>query len=158
MEDPPRLAVAVRMGLRYVRNLGDAEVTRIEVARQIGGEFADPADLANRTGLPVDTLEGLAAAGALESLGLGVREGMWAAGALAEIGPGKLSLVPGLDHPGWSRWVCRTFIKQPCGRPEFRCAIPSNSCENTWPRRDASRSPRRWRPRGTVFGRGSAEW
>ena len=37
VEDPPRLAVAVRMGLRYVRNLGDAEVTRIEVARQVGG-------------------------------------------------------------------------------------------------------------------------
>ena len=99
VEDPPRLAVAVRMGLRYVRNLGDAEVTRIEVARQVGGEFVDAADLANRTGLPVDTLEGLAAAGAIESLGLGVREGMWAAGALAEIGPGKLPLAPGLDPP-----------------------------------------------------------
>ena len=99
VEDPPRLAVAVRMGLRYVRNLGDAEVTRIEVARQVGGGFVDAADLANRTGLPVDTLEGLAAAGAIESLGLGVREGMWAAGALAEIGPGKLPLAPGLDPP-----------------------------------------------------------
>lgn len=100
VEDPPRLAVAVRMGLRYVRNLGDSEVTRIEVARQIGGSFSDPADLAHRTGLPVDALEGLAAAGALESLGLGVREGLWAAGALAEIGPGKLPLVPGLEPPG----------------------------------------------------------
>lgn len=99
IDDPPRVAVAVRMGLRYVRNLGDAEVTRIEVARQVGGPFTDAADLANRTGLPVDTLEGLAGAGALESLGLGVREGMWAAGALADIGPGKLPLVPGLDPP-----------------------------------------------------------
>ena len=100
VEDPTRLAVAVRMGLRYVRNLGDAEVTRVEVARQMGGPFLDAADLANRTGLPVDSLEGLAASGALESLGLGVREGMWASGALAEIGPGKLPLVPGLDPPG----------------------------------------------------------
>lgn len=100
IDDPPRAAVAVRMGLRYVRNLGDAEVTRIEVARQVRGEFSDAADLANRTGLPVDTLEGLAASGALETFGLGVREGMWAAGALAEIGPGKLPLVPGLDPPG----------------------------------------------------------
>ncbi len=99
VEDPPRLAVAVRMGLRYVRNLGDAEVTRIEVARQIGGPFTDPADLAHRTGLPVDALEGLAAAGALHSLGLGIREGMWAAGALAEIGPGRLPLTPGLESP-----------------------------------------------------------
>ncbi len=99
IEDPVRPGVAVRLGLRYVRNLGDAEVTRVEVARQIGGEFRDPADLANRTGLPVDALEGLAAAGALHSLGLGPRDGMWAAGALAEIGPGRLPLSPGLDPP-----------------------------------------------------------
>jgi len=99
MEDPLRPAVAVRLGLRYVRNLGDAEVTRIEVARQIGGAFADPADLANRTGLPVDALEGLAGSGALRSLGLGPREGMWAAGVLAEIGPGRLPVSPGLEPP-----------------------------------------------------------
>lgn len=99
MEDPLRPAVAVRLGLRYVRNFGDAEVTRVEVARQIGGPFADAADLAHRTGLPVDAIEGLAASGALRSLGLGPRDGMWAAGALAEIGPDRLPLTPGLEVP-----------------------------------------------------------
>jgi error-prone DNA polymerase len=44
-------------------------------------------------------LEGLAAAGALESIGLGRREGMWAAGALAEIDPERLALSPGVDAP-----------------------------------------------------------
>ena len=99
VDDPIRPAVAVRMGLRYVRNLGEAEVTRIEAARELGGTFVSPADLAHRTGLPLDALEGLAAAGALESVGLGRREGIWAAGALAEIDPGRLPLSPGVDPP-----------------------------------------------------------
>jgi len=100
VDDPPRPAVAVRMGLRYVRNLGEKEVTRVEAARILGGEFTSPEDLAFRTGLKVDALEGLAGAGALESVGLGRREGMWAAGALAEIDPGRLALSPGVDAPG----------------------------------------------------------
>jgi error-prone DNA polymerase len=99
VDDPVRPAVGVRMGLRYVRNLGEGEVTRVEAARILGGEFTSPEDLAFRTGLDVDALEGLAAAGALESIGLGRREGMWAAGALAEIDPGRLALSPGVEAP-----------------------------------------------------------
>ena len=98
-DDSLRPAVAVRMGLRYVRNLGEREVTRIEAARILGGEFTSPEDLAFRTGLGVDALEGLAGAGALESIGLGRRAGMWAAGALAEIDPDRLALSPGVDAP-----------------------------------------------------------
>ena len=52
-----------------------------------GGAFTSPEDLASRTGLPLDALEGLAASGAMESIELGRREGIWAAGALAELGP-----------------------------------------------------------------------
>jgi len=99
VDDPLRPAVAVRMGLRYVRNLGEKEVTRVEAARILGGEFTTPEDLAFRTGLDVDALEGLAAAGALQSVGLGRREGMWSAGALAEIDPERLALSPGVDAP-----------------------------------------------------------
>ncbi len=99
IDDPMRPAVGVRMGLRYVRNLGEKEITRIEAGRILGGEFASPEDLAFRTGLEVDSLEGLAAAGALESIGLGRREGMWAAGALAEIDPERLALSPGVEAP-----------------------------------------------------------
>jgi error-prone DNA polymerase len=99
VEDPLREAVGVRLGLRYVRNLGEAEIARIETARMVVGPFRSPEDLAHRTGLPLDALEGLAAAGALESVGLGRREGMWAAGALAEIDPGRLPLAPGIDPP-----------------------------------------------------------
>ncbi len=99
VDDPIRPAVAVRMGLRYVRNLGEREITRIEAARILGGEFESPEDLAFRTGLGVGALEGLAAAGALQSVGLERREGIWAAGALAEIDPERLALSPGVEAP-----------------------------------------------------------
>lgn len=99
VDDSLRPAVAVRLGLRYVRNLGEAEITRVEAARQADGRFLSPQDLAQRTGLRVDALEGLAAAGALESLGLSRREGLWAAGALAEISPERLPLAPGAEPP-----------------------------------------------------------
>jgi error-prone DNA polymerase len=92
VDDPLRPAVALRLGLRYVRNVGDAEITRIEAARMTGGPFSTPEDLAQRTGLPLDAYEGLAASGALGSLGLGRRAGVWSAGALAEQGPGRLAL------------------------------------------------------------------
>ena len=99
VDDPVRPPVGVRMGLRYVRDLGEREVTRIEAARILGGEFTTPEDFAFRTGLGVDALEGLATSGALESIGLGRRQGIWAAGALAEIDPGRLALAPGVDAP-----------------------------------------------------------
>ena len=100
VDDPVRSAIAVRIGLRYVRNLGDAEISRIEAARMVGGDFVTSEDLAQRTGLPLDTLEALAGAGALVPLGLGRRDGMWAAGALAGMGPDRLQLAPGTVAPG----------------------------------------------------------
>ncbi len=99
VDDPVRSPVGVRMGLRYVHGLGEREVTRIEAARILGGLFSSPEDLAFRTGLGVEALEGLAVSGALESIGLGRREGMWAAGALAAIDPGRLALSPGVESP-----------------------------------------------------------
>ncbi len=100
VDDPVRSPVALRIGLRYVRNLGDAEITRIEAARQVGGLFESAEDLAQRTGLPLDGLEALAAAGAMESIGLGRRAGIWAAGALAGMGPDRLPLASGTSAPG----------------------------------------------------------
>ena len=99
VDDPMRMATAVRMGLRYVRGLGEAEISRVEAARLGGGPFGSVVDLGQRTGLPVDALEGLAASGALESLGVSRREGLWAAGALSGMGPGRLPLAVGADAP-----------------------------------------------------------
>jgi error-prone DNA polymerase len=99
VDDPPRPAVALRMGLSSVRGIGHEETARIEVARRVGGEFTGPEDLAHRTGLKVEALEALAASGAMESIGLGRREGLWAAGALAELGPDRLALAAGVAAP-----------------------------------------------------------
>ncbi|MEN8233335.1 MAG: error-prone DNA polymerase [Actinomycetota bacterium] len=99
IDDPLRPAVALRLGLRYVRNLGEAEIVRIEAARMVGGRFPTPEDLGQRTGLPLDAYEGLAASGAFASIGLDRREGMWTAGALAELGPERLTLAPGNGLP-----------------------------------------------------------
>ncbi len=95
--DPPRKAVALRMGLRYVRNLGEAEINRIEAARAVAGPFTSIEDLAQRTGLPLDALESLAASGARASLGTGRRDGIWAAGSVA--GTGRLPLASGSPPP-----------------------------------------------------------
>jgi error-prone DNA polymerase len=91
-DDPIRQAVALRLGLRYVRGLGETEITRIEAARHTGGAFSSLEDFAQRTGLSVDVHEALAAAGAFGSLGYAKREGMWQAGALARLGPNRLAL------------------------------------------------------------------
>lgn len=99
IDDPVRPAVAVRLGLRYVRGIGEKEITRIEAARILTGDFASPEDLAHKTGLDTEALEALAASAALQTLGLNRREGLWAAGALAEINPDKLPIGLGTKSP-----------------------------------------------------------
>jgi error-prone DNA polymerase len=118
----------VRIGLRYVRNLGDALLERIEAERAAGGPFTSLEDLARRTRAPTAALEALATAGAFgcfgsvhgsspggsslcgwgpqpqppadASVGLSRRDALWAAAALREARPDKLpGLVTGLEAP-----------------------------------------------------------
>jgi error-prone DNA polymerase len=91
--------MAVRIGLRYVRNLGDGLLERIE-AERTAGPFRDLEDFARRTGATTDAIEGLATAGAFGCFGLSRREALWAAAALREARPDKLpGLVTGLQAP-----------------------------------------------------------
>lgn len=99
VEDPLRGSVALRLGLRYVRDLGEPDIRRIEAARFTGGPFTSPHDVAQRTGLSVASHEALSASGALGSLGVGRRDGMWLAGTLSELGPGRLALGNGSPIP-----------------------------------------------------------
>jgi error-prone DNA polymerase len=123
-DDPVRQAVALRLGLRYVRNLGESDVTRIEAARLAAGSFTTPEDFAQRTGLTVGAHEGLAAAGAMGSIGLGKREGMWSAGALGDLGPRRLALedrssspklphMPGIDSMQADLWSTGISVIHP---------------------------------------------
>jgi error-prone DNA polymerase len=69
---------AVRMGLRFVKGLGEKDGDRFLAART-AASFASLADVARRTGLNRQALGALAEAGAFESLGLSRRSALWEA-------------------------------------------------------------------------------
>ena len=60
---------AVRVGLSYVRSLGDEEAAAVAGERERGGPFAGVRELAQRTGLDRPRLEALVASGACDSFG-----------------------------------------------------------------------------------------
>ncbi|MDX2258456.1 MAG: error-prone DNA polymerase [Hyphomicrobiaceae bacterium] len=71
---------ALRLGLRLVDGLGEADGRRIAAAR--GNGFADLDDLLRRSRMGRGALERLAAADTLRSLGLDRRQGLWQVSAL----------------------------------------------------------------------------
>jgi DNA polymerase-3 subunit alpha/error-prone DNA polymerase len=73
----------VRVGFRAVYGMKDKHVAALVEERARGGTFRDLSDLIRRTHLGKACLLQLAAAGALESLGLGAREGIWRIQALS---------------------------------------------------------------------------
>ena len=75
---------AVRLGLRHVKGLGEADAARL-VARR-GRGYDSVRDLWLRTGLPRRAIEALADADAFRSLGLDRRAALWAARALDPLG------------------------------------------------------------------------
>jgi error-prone DNA polymerase len=93
-DDPPHRwglgGPAVRLGLSYVRTIGDDLAKRIEEHRAGGGPYQDMADLARRIGLTTAQLEALATADAFAGFGLSRREALWAAGAAAQERRGRL--------------------------------------------------------------------
>ncbi|WP_454043694.1 PHP domain-containing protein [Cellulosimicrobium sp. Marseille-Q8652] len=113
----PDLGLAVRLGLASVRGLGKQAAERIVAARDGGPgtassglaspwaddgprPFTDLRDLVRRVDLTTAQLEGLATAGATESLGTTRREALWAAGALSQEGPDTLPGVSvGVEAP-----------------------------------------------------------
>ena len=75
---------AVRLGLRMVQGLGNAEAAKL-VSGRAGQPFHDPDDLYRRAGIPVTSLVHLAEADAFRpALGLARREALWALKALRD--------------------------------------------------------------------------
>jgi error-prone DNA polymerase len=70
----------VRLGLAYVRSLGEDLAERVAAGRP----YASMADLVRRTRVGEGHVEALATAGAFGSLGLERRAALWAAGAVAQ--------------------------------------------------------------------------
>jgi error-prone DNA polymerase len=71
---------AVRLGIGYVRSLGEEVAERVAEGRP----YVSMADLVRRTGVGEGQVEALATAGAFGSLGLERRAALWAAGAVAQ--------------------------------------------------------------------------
>jgi error-prone DNA polymerase len=95
-DDWGRDGPAVRLGLSYVRGIGDDLAERIAAGRP----YADPEDLAQRLRLTLPQLEALATAGVFDCFDLPRREALWAAGAVAQGGPDRLpGIVTGVDAP-----------------------------------------------------------
>lgn len=110
--------LAVRIGLAYVKGVGEAALHSLVAARALGGPFVSIEDLAGRSGADGATLERLAWAGACDGLGASTaaqnrREALWLlgaapAGGTGEDGSAQLALpLPVLPPPrlaGLSEW------------------------------------------------------
>ena len=71
---------AVRIGLEYVRSLGEEEAAMVVAARDREGPFSGVRELAQRTALDRARLEALVASGACDSLGRSRRALLWELG------------------------------------------------------------------------------
>ncbi|MDE2998145.1 MAG: error-prone DNA polymerase [Gemmatimonadota bacterium] len=102
---------AVRMGLRYVSGLGDADGRRLsDIARK--RPFQDLEDVARRSGLRQDKLETLAEAGAFECFDLDRRGALWQVHGIAtpaepalpvnnHVSPPRFPPLSGLETVAW---------------------------------------------------------
>ena len=92
----PDSGPAVRLGLEYVRNVGDELAKRI-AERQ---PYTSMEDLVRRTGATLPAVEALSTAGAFAGLQLQRREALWGAGAVAQAADTRLEgVVCGTDAP-----------------------------------------------------------
>jgi error-prone DNA polymerase len=106
---------AVRIGLSYVRGLGQSAALGLVEAREADGPYADVADLVRRAGLSLPECERVIASGACDAFGPR-REQLWRAGLIARPestrGGRQLALdleigtTPALPTPGaWDELV-----------------------------------------------------
>jgi len=96
VESPDPAPPAVRLGIGYVRNVGDTLAARI-AERQ---PYTSMEDLVRRTGATLPAVEALSTAGAFASLNLGRRQALWGAGAVAQATATRLEgVVCGGDAP-----------------------------------------------------------
>jgi error-prone DNA polymerase len=88
--------VAVRVGIGYVRTIGEDLAETIALGRP----YSDMEDLSRRCDLKVPQMEALATAGAFDCFGLTRREALWAAGVVARSKENQLAnVVTGAEPP-----------------------------------------------------------
>ena len=82
---------AVRMGLRYVKGLGEGDWERLDLARH-AASFTSLEDFVRRSGFDEAALSGLAEAGAFDGLGVDRRAALWDVRRLVEVRNQSLQL------------------------------------------------------------------
>jgi error-prone DNA polymerase len=71
---------AVRVGVGYVRSVGEAAAERIEYEHDLGGDFLSLFDFVQRTGISREATQNLIRVGAFDDFGLNRRELIWQLG------------------------------------------------------------------------------
>jgi error-prone DNA polymerase len=114
MREAIRSRRAVRLGLRQVKGLSEADMTRLVGAR--GAGYDSVRDVWLRTGLPRATIERLADADAFASVGLSRRDALWAARGLDAAGrPEDLPLFAAAEHADLVREAAAHLPPMPPG-------------------------------------------
>jgi len=85
---------AIRVGIGYVRGVGEALAERVEAERERGGEYQSLFGFVQRTGLGRRATSRLIRAGAFDSLGLRRRELLWQLGLFTGDPTGKAAIAP----------------------------------------------------------------
>ncbi len=91
-------ACALRLGLRQIKGLAEADARRLVERR--GNGYPDPLTLWRRAGVRQRALEALARGDALRSLGLDRREALWAVKGLPDDAPLPLFAAQGEEERG----------------------------------------------------------
>ncbi|MFQ5830958.1 MAG: error-prone DNA polymerase, partial [Candidatus Methylomirabilia bacterium] len=115
---------AVRMGLRYVKGLGEGNGIRIEAARR-ASPFCSLSNFVSRTGLDEAALTFLAEAGAFEGFGLDRRAALWEVRGLVHARRASLPLATSETRPTFAPlstfeeivWDYRRTFHSPRGHP-----------------------------------------
>ena len=126
LEPVARKGWGIRMGLRYVRGLGERERVSIETAKS-ERPFSSLVDFVRRARLNRGALERIASAGALEGFGLPRRELLWELKKLADErkdeidlvsgAPGTRARFPRLGSAETIAWDYRTSLHSTRGHP-----------------------------------------
>jgi error-prone DNA polymerase len=70
----------IRIGLGYVKEIGEEPAQRIVLEREANGEYLSLADFVRRVPLPTAAVENLISVGGVDRFGLGRREALWQIG------------------------------------------------------------------------------
>ncbi len=85
---------SLRLGLRFIRDVGGAAAKSLVVERERGGPYLGPGDLARRTGLKAPAMQSLVEAGAFDGITPHRRLALWDAGLATRPGRDGQAALP----------------------------------------------------------------